>query len=42
MSGWRVLKSLNVGNNALVSARDLSSSGDFGFFSTAISGWEEI
>ena len=32
MLGCRALKSFRIGNNALESARDLSSSGDFDFF----------
>ena len=42
ISGSLVLKSFNVGSKAFESARDLSSSGDFDFFSTTISGWEAI
>lgn len=34
ISGCLSLKSLKVGKRALESARDLSSSGDFDFFST--------
>ena len=36
----RSLKSLRVGIKAFESACDLSSSGDFDFFSTMMSGWE--
>lgn len=38
--GCFVLKSFKVDSKALESARDLSSSGDFDFFSTTMSGWE--
>ena len=38
MSGCLYLKSFKVGSKAFESARDLSSSGDFDFFSTVISG----
>jgi hypothetical protein len=40
MFGFLVLKSFKVGSKALESASDLSSSGDFTFFSTTMSGWE--
>ena len=38
--GYLVLKSFKVGSKALESASDLSSSRDFTFFSTTMSGWE--
>ena len=40
MFGCLVLKSFKVGSKALESASDLSSSVDFAFFSTTMSGWK--